>query len=604
MNQPLLMIYGQCLSHLGANKDDLLVQYRFAVEQALAKANYLNTSDMVVVQAFAIFLLIVRRNDVSRFCWSLTGLLIHIAQGMGLHRDGSHFNLSPFETEMRRRVWWGLLILDLRSAEELGCDLVVTEHSYDTQMPSNIDDADISPATVEFPEPKEGRSDCAVAIVRYEICGLARRLVRASSAAVSMCPKAGETSLPERERMLVEVYQRIESKFLKHAVEETDALYWVAAMISRVIMAKMCIVIYQPMLFPGTDHDLTQDVRHRVYVAAIEIMEYSHILNNNDRCKQFRWLFMTYTNWHAIAYTLIETCRRPWTPLVERGWEALNGYERHPVDYAKSSDHAAVFMPLRKLFINARRHRALELARLRANPDEARRLDFEERMNPSWARFGPIPGQENRMEEMRAKWYQLLQSSDLVSPAAVPPPSSTPMVNNRSSFDQYKSPASQPQLNFPQPGRPRTPSSDQIPAKVDLSAAAMGLMDDIMTNGPVRVPAFWTLNDMVSTNPETGQMMAISNGMPVPTTLATSQSEVPPMTTTEQSFMAQAPSELPKDDHMPPYLWPDSFGLENNKVNGIGAEDTDMLGDGFDWQDWSQNIRGLQMDGAQGPNTW
>lgn len=163
-------------TNFGSAKDKLLSQYRFAVEQSLARADYLNTSDIAVLQAFVLFLIVVRRHDDSRFCWTLTSLVIRIAQGMGLHRDGSHFGFTPFETEMRRRLWWGIMTLDLRSAEELGTDMTINDRAYDTKIPLNINDTDIGPASTDFPEARVGRGDCAVATVRYEICSMARRI--------------------------------------------------------------------------------------------------------------------------------------------------------------------------------------------------------------------------------------------------------------------------------------------------------------------------------------------------------------------------------------------------------------------------------------------
>ena len=31
---------------------------------------------------------------------------------MGLHRDGSKLGLKPYDTEMRRRCWWQIVVLD------------------------------------------------------------------------------------------------------------------------------------------------------------------------------------------------------------------------------------------------------------------------------------------------------------------------------------------------------------------------------------------------------------------------------------------------------------------------------------------------------------
>jgi hypothetical protein len=47
----------------------------------------------------------------------MTGVAVRLGQTMGLHRDGITLGLSPFETEMRRRLWWHLVHLDFRAAD-------------------------------------------------------------------------------------------------------------------------------------------------------------------------------------------------------------------------------------------------------------------------------------------------------------------------------------------------------------------------------------------------------------------------------------------------------------------------------------------------------
>ncbi|KAJ4016424.1 hypothetical protein NW752_003551 [Fusarium irregulare] len=571
-------------ANLSVTKEDILVQYRFAVEQALAKANFLNSLDTPIMQALLIFLLVVKGHDGSRFCWSLTGLIAHLAQGMGLHRDGSHFGLSPFETEMRRRLWWSLLLLDLRSADELGTDLIIQDFNFDTQMPSNINDADIKPDSTEAPEPREGHSDCAVAIVRFEIAGFGRRLVRLSSASMSFCPKGmpfENTTLAERERMLIDVYRKVEHKFLKHVTIDTDPLYWMAASIARIIMAKMTLVIYQPVLFPGSDGEgaLSDEARERAYMAAIEIAEYNHILNNDTRCKQFRWLFKTYTNWSAMAYFLIASCRRPWTPLVERGWEAINCYEDHPAQLWRSGDNTSVVMPIRKLYMRAQRHRATEIVRLRSNPEEARRLEFEERTNPRYqVRFGQETDLTvNKMDEVREKWRNLVRSDGSNVPISTP---------------AELSPVALPDMLQPQPqipSRPRTPSVNDIPASFDLSDTTMNFMNDMMAQGTnFNMTGFWPLNDVGA-----AQMKAMNT-------------EATPMTTAAQIPQTQAlhmgqqfnpqTMQLPKDENQAPYLWTGGYPTMNSNLDqttAAGMDDIDMLGEDFNWHHWSQNVRGM-----------
>lgn len=575
-------------SNFKLERDDLLRQYRFALEQSLARANFLYTSDLVVLQSFTIFLIVVRRVDDSRFCWTLTGLIIRIAQGMGVHRDGSQFDMNPYEIEMRRRLWWAILALDLRSAEEVGSDLTVTEQSFDTKLPSNINDADISPTSTETPQPQEGRSDTAIVLARYEILLLSRRFL------TELSMKSADHSPADREGMLVDAYQRVEQRFLKHVVDERDSLYWMITVVARIIVAKMCLNLYQSQIFPGNDSEISEEIRDRIFVAAIEIVELGCKLNADPRCKQYRWLFMTYTNWHAIAFNLIELCRRPWTALVERSWEAIRFFDQDPVDVQKAADHAAIFLPLRKLFARARKHREAEILRLRNNPEEARRVDYQECMNPAAARFGPVPGNENRMEEVRMKWWSLVrpdgpppQAGDVQTPATVKPPGLG-----------ADGPISQ---------MPSTSSNQPVPPGAQSSQVftdqAMELLDDIMAQPNPTMSSFWPLN-MSGFSSDKGFSMAMDG-----TNSATdTQGQQAPNESLRQQAMALQQQASAQDGHYPAYLWTHGWGPDGQQptqnqtpFNTSANVDLDMLEGDFDWREWGNSLATFDMSGMPPP---
>jgi hypothetical protein len=64
---------------------------------------------------------------------------------MGVHRDGRALGVPPFETELRRRLWWQITILDFRSAELTGSGRFGDISLSDTEVPTNVNDADIWP---------------------------------------------------------------------------------------------------------------------------------------------------------------------------------------------------------------------------------------------------------------------------------------------------------------------------------------------------------------------------------------------------------------------------------------------------------------------------
>ncbi|CAH0056476.1 unnamed protein product [Clonostachys solani] len=567
-------------TNFNSEKDDLLKRYRFALEQSLAKADFLNSSELVVLQAFTIFITVVRRFDRSRFCWTLLALLIRIAHGMGLHRDGSQLGLTPFETEMRRRLWWGILALDLRSAEELGTELSISETSYDTQLFLNINDSDIHPAMKEPPAPREGRTDTSTVLTRYEMMVLTRRLF------TDIPSKNNQISHADLVNMQTQLYQRIKERYLSHAKGDSDPLWWMGATVIRIIMAKMRLFMYQQSMFPGADAGLSCDIRQSIYLASIEILELSEKLDSDAKCKQYKWLFLTYSNWFCLAFNLIETCRRPWTPLVERAWEIVTHFDNDSIHFTKNPGHSAILLPMHKLFARAKRHRAAELARFQANPEEARHLDFEEQLHPTDSRFGPIPGYETRMDDVRQRWWFMIS----------PEGGKLPSVEQIRAAAQAADDGTQPQ---PLTDPTRTTDmfqQNEIPGNLEFPDEAMGIMDEIMSQPNLPLSALWPLHEIGgAVKSQLGSSLAADPS-------AVNQQMANNSLSQEVLSLKQQAAARKESTHVPPYLWTGTYDYPAQTVTTANMPSTqpvdmEMLDAGFDWRDWGQNLHNLDMSG-------
>jgi len=87
--------------------------------------------------------------------WLLISLILHLAMRMGYHRDPDHFpGISPFEAEMRRRIWTTILQLDLSLSLETGLPRNATNTHIDTKQPRNLRDCDFDEDTTEMPPPR------------------------------------------------------------------------------------------------------------------------------------------------------------------------------------------------------------------------------------------------------------------------------------------------------------------------------------------------------------------------------------------------------------------------------------------------------------------
>jgi hypothetical protein len=610
--------------NFGTEKSVLIQKYRFAVEQALAKAEFLTKPDFTVVQAFMLFLVLVRRHDDTRFAWTLTGLLIRLTQALGLHRDGTHFpNLTPFQIEMRRRLFWAVCVLDLRSAEDQGTELNIVSGTFDTQIPLNINDSDICPESPCLPEPREGTTDMAFSLIRYEICSLSRRLHIVSSGMTPACPGDASKSFEEREALLTEVSDRVEQRLLR---DSTNSMFWVASNVTRIVVAKMTLIIYQPVLFPGPGNDvLSDEVRARLLNAAVDVFEYSHVLNTDPRCKQWRWLFQTWSHWHALAYTLIEVSHRPWGPKAERVWAALNltFQSPNPAELEKLANHHAVWMPLRKLYLKVKKHREAEIARLQADPQAARELDQQYQPGPPTVFGGMASAVKGAFAVDR--WRKLVN-------LPAPPPGQ---------FQPQQAYQQTPQQPLPQVmERSQTmPPSNTIntqpaPAADFARPELMEYLDDAMAN-PSFIPTdflpLWDSNPSdeaaratffpyytADSTPQPDHNLGYAPGTPtiadlqqmsrVPTSMSMPSHITQPQQQQHTPQMAQAPPNN-HDDNLPPWLWPTNGSPDILRMPNMGPEDVDVdvnMDEGFDWQTWQESLGRYEVEanGGRAGSTW
>lgn len=353
-----------CVQKFGEEKNVLLARYRFAIQQALTRANFLTTEEIVVLQAFVVFLICLRRNNDARVIWTLTGLVVRIAQTIGVHRDGSHFGLAPFEVEMRRRLWWQVCILDTRASEDHGCDPTIIEQAFDTKMPLNINDVDITPDMKDFPPERQGCTDMSFCLIRFEVANTFRRINYIPPGPPKACSEYfANVTLQDKEKWITECHNRLEERYLKHC-DMSVPLFWVTATVARLMMSKMWLMVYHPFQRHDGGASLPRETKEKLFITSLENIEYSLLLETESRTMKWGWLFKTYMQWHALAFILSELCQRTTGDLVERAWIAVEKTRdgRWGMHVSKDSPAGHLWRPLKKLYRKAKeeRQRGLE----------------------------------------------------------------------------------------------------------------------------------------------------------------------------------------------------------------------------------------------------
>ncbi|KAH2754874.1 hypothetical protein KXV52_006442 [Aspergillus fumigatus] len=309
----------QCQTYFSTDHAILVQRYRFAVEQALSRAGFMNTKKLIVVQAAVLFLACACHPKDGRLVWTMIGLITRLGLGLGLHRDGSHFGLSPFETEMRRRLWWYIYLLDVQASEYQATSPQIREGDYDTQLPSNLNDSDWYPDLEKPPQERIGFTDMTLTLVRCRILMAHCKLMQMKNST------EGDQALlfKNRNGAIDELRTTLDLQYLQHCDVQIP-IHWVVATIARVAVSRLWLVSHFSLLnSPGFDPNLLPDQCDILVRTAIEVLEFVYLLETHPKTKQWTWLFQGHAQWQSFAFVLSELCARPTSPLSGRAWAAV-----------------------------------------------------------------------------------------------------------------------------------------------------------------------------------------------------------------------------------------------------------------------------------------
>jgi hypothetical protein len=84
----------------------------FKRAKTLVFSGLLQAGSIELVQALLLMGQYLHSSLELNNCWTIVGLAIRTAQGLGLHLDASGFSTNVVEQEIRKRVWWGCFVPD------------------------------------------------------------------------------------------------------------------------------------------------------------------------------------------------------------------------------------------------------------------------------------------------------------------------------------------------------------------------------------------------------------------------------------------------------------------------------------------------------------
>lgn len=276
--------------------------------------------------------------------WILNGVVIRIAQKMGLHRDGELLGLKPFETEMRRRLWWQIIMVDAKYAMLSGLSHTLLPRGWDTKEPKNISDEDLGPSATEPIQDREGPTEMILVLIVYRI---AKNLISLPGVETILLLNELDSTMggsgPNREK--VQEYRRVirdlnkdlDELVAKFSAPDAGPLHMMARLLKDHLMGKLTALTNPPAEGPewGTE---VFDHTSNAFKLAVDTTRHSVEQYKMAIYPGWDWFSRLHFQLDVFAYLVGQLCHRTTGQIVDRAWEVVEEvYQYHPEFYETSN---------------------------------------------------------------------------------------------------------------------------------------------------------------------------------------------------------------------------------------------------------------------------
>lgn len=318
----------ECKDVLGQPRKTLHRYYVAATKAALARAKFMSSTSIVVLQALILHILSIRDAYHFRAVWTLTGVAIRIAQVAGLHVDGALLGLSPFESEIRRRIWWQLTLNDFRAAELCGqAKFRNLELDQTTpKRPANVDDCDLSPSMTEPPQDSARPTEMLWCVLRADMLSFAAgpiaKAKRQPKHAFTSEEYAAMDDLKSKDDFSRQLEDHLETSYLRFC-DPSQPLHLLALIVGRVAANIIRFVAHHPRRW-AKQKEIPLAERQLLWEVVTRLLEQYNMAQSTAQLQRFAWNAPYFIQWQAVIH-LMDTLRaEPLHVDAEKAWRLID----------------------------------------------------------------------------------------------------------------------------------------------------------------------------------------------------------------------------------------------------------------------------------------
>lgn len=261
--------------------------------------------------------------------WLLTGLAVRSGQRMGLHKNTITRNIRPFESELRLRLWWQIILLDCKAAKLSGFAMdTKTDSHFSSQLPLNINDANLYPEMTELPaEIASHSTEMALCLVVYECASFITKFP--SLVNIENCE---EDTLQKRSTQVIDEFvNRLQNKFLRFC-DEANSFQLLTALLAKVFMSQIRIKALEALRrhqnistnYARVSHKMSAQNRKMLLIWHAGVVETMNKIYDTSALQQYIWFIHSLFPYESLVYVLKVLQSGIKGSEVDRAWCAVD----------------------------------------------------------------------------------------------------------------------------------------------------------------------------------------------------------------------------------------------------------------------------------------
>ncbi|KAK5109036.1 hypothetical protein LTR62_007584 [Meristemomyces frigidus] len=346
-----------CFAAFGASQADLLRGYQFGCQQALLKCGVFKSSDREGLTALFLYLISARPDTDPRTLFLMLGMAVRLAQRIGIHDESSNIKCNVLEAEMRRRLWWALVIFDNRISEMSASKTTMLLPLWDCKIPSNVGDIELREDMRTAPPERATPTEAWFVVVRAEIDDYLRNCshqldfinpaLKAIARDVRHSPDPGLSEVTD-------LTTYIEDKFLKHCNPENPFQLMTLCFARDHLVKERLLEHFITAM--GTPPILPSETQGTAIIQlALQILDLDTTLMASPLTKGYHWMLRYHFPFPAYIRIVQDLKRQPEHPLADRCWKAMDA--NYQARFVRSQEAGIILKLISKSLLEAWRAR-------------------------------------------------------------------------------------------------------------------------------------------------------------------------------------------------------------------------------------------------------